>query len=137
MKPRSDSLVLAAGLALAVSTPSQPPQLQWSSVLGGSSVDDCDDIVVDNAEIVFLACHSDSNDFPSSPRTGSDANGGMDAYVVKVDARTGRIAWATRLGGANYDGAFRIQPDRTGGVWVTGYTESRDFPATMAAVQKQ
>jgi hypothetical protein len=129
--------VLVAGLLLTACAPPRPPQRQWSSALGGASVDDCDDIVVDGAKFLFLACHSDSNDFPSSQRIGAEVNGGMDAYVVKVDASAGRIVWTARMGGGNYDGAFRIHSDGAGGVWVVGYTESRDFPASATAVQKQ
>jgi len=129
--------VLVAGLLWTACAPPQPPQLQWSSALGGASVDDCDDIVVDGAKFIFLACHSDSNDFPASQRAGSDVNGGMDAYVVKVDASAGRIVWTARMGGSNYDGAFRIHSDGAGGVWVVGYTGSRDFPATATAVQRR
>ena len=60
------------------------------------------------ADVIFLACHSASDDFPTSQRIGAELNGGMDAYVVKVDVSAGRVVWTARLGGDQYDGAFRI-----------------------------
>lgn len=80
---------------------------------------------------LLLACHSDSKDFPGAPRTG----GGMDAYVVKIDPRAGRILWTVRLGGSDYDGAFRIKVDDGGNAYAVGLTQSPDFPTTPAALQ--
>jgi len=37
---------------------------QFVTYLGGSGVDDCDDIAVDAAGSIYLACHSTSKDFP-------------------------------------------------------------------------
>jgi hypothetical protein len=34
------------------------------SCFGGSDADDCDDVAVDAAGHIYLACHSLSNDFP-------------------------------------------------------------------------
>src|SRR5262245_39975306 len=36
------------------------------SCFGGSDADDCDDVAVDAAGHIYLACHSLSNDFPGS-----------------------------------------------------------------------
>src|SRR5690349_18001869 len=74
--------------------------------LGGSGTDDCDGIAFDRAGDIYLGCHSDSPDFPhlpakAAPRSRDD----MDAIVVKIDGRTGRLVWATRTGGGAWDGA--------------------------------
>src|SRR5262245_54919691 len=116
--------------------PTPDSRLEWASELGGASVDDCDDVAVDGTGLLVLACHSDSSDFPgSNPVQGASA--GMDAYVVKVDQTTGKVLWATRIGGSKYDGAFRIRLDEGGAAWLAGYTESSDFPVTAGAAQRR
>jgi hypothetical protein len=111
-------------------------RLAWASELGGAAVDDCDDVAVDRTGALLLACHSDSNDFPGVTSAPS-APSGMDAYVVKVDPSSGKVLWATRVGGTKYDGAFRIHLDEGGAAWIAGYTESSDFPVTAGAAQRR
>ena len=128
------ALMSALGLLLTACSRSDAPRLVWASEFGGGGTDDCDDVAVDESQLLLLACHSESNDFASVKREGSQTNAGMDAYVVKLDLSAGRLVWAVRLGGSKYDGAFRIHLD-PGGAWVTGYTESPDFPTTPDALQ--
>lgn len=40
----------------------------------------------------------------------------MDAIVVKIEARTGRLAWATRTGGSAWDAAGDITVARDGSI---------------------
>ncbi len=61
----------------------------------------------------------------------------MDAVVVKVEARTGRIVWATRVGGSRWDAAGGLEVAKDGSVYVLGQTESADFPTTADAIQRQ
>ena len=58
---------------------------RFLSCFGGSDVDDCDDIAVDAAGKIYLACHSTSNDFPGSKqRDNSQDADRMDAHVEKI-----------------------------------------------------
>ncbi len=43
------------------------------------------------------------------------------------------LIWSTFLGGAGPDNGYDIAVDRDGGVWVSGFTESEDFPTTGGA----
>jgi hypothetical protein len=90
--------------------------------LGGAGADDCDDITFDKVGFAYLACHSSSENF-----TGADGKD-MDAYVVKFDPRAERIVFASRIGGSKWDAAFRVVVDKHGAVWVSGTTQSSDFP---------
>ncbi len=90
--------------------------------LGGAGVDDCDDITFDRIGFAYLACHSSSEGF-----TGADKKD-IDAYVVKFDPRASKIVYAIRLGGSSWDAAFRVVVDARGKVWVSGTTQSADFP---------
>ena len=72
--------------------------------LGGAGTDDCDGIATDRAGDIYLACHSDSPDFPlARAKAGSRSQDAMDAVVVKIEPRTGRLVWATRTGGSAWD----------------------------------
>jgi hypothetical protein len=58
---------------------------RFLSCFGGGDVDDCDDIDVDAAGNIYLACHSTSKDFPGSKqRDGSQDADRTDAYVEKI-----------------------------------------------------
>ena len=52
----------------------------------------------------------------------------MDAYVVKFDPKRSKIVYVTRIGGTNWDAAFRVVVDAGGVAWVSGTTQSADFP---------
>ena len=129
------ALLAVLGLLLTGCSRLDAPRLVWASEFGGSGTDDCDDVAVDESQFLLLACHSESNDFASIKRDGPQTKSDMDAYVVKLDPHAGKLIWAIRLGGSKYDGAFRIHLDPTGASWVTGYTESPDFPTTPQALQ--
>jgi Beta-propeller repeat len=108
------------------------------SCFGGSDADDCDDITVDSAGYIYLACHSLSNDFPGSkPRDNSRDADRMDAYVSKIDPGAGRVIYTTRLGGSKYEGAFRIEVDQEGNAYVVGFTRSSNFPTTSNAFRRE
>jgi Beta-propeller repeat len=108
---------------------------QFATYLGGSSIDDCDDIAVDAAGSIYLACHSISKDFPGFK--GRKESDDMDAYVSKLDPQTGRLIYTTRLSGNKYDGAFTIEVAKDGSVYVGGITDSDDFPTTSDAIQRK
>jgi hypothetical protein len=105
--------------------------------LGGAGTDDCDGITLDRVGDIYLACHSDSPDFPHLPPKSAPPSRDMDAVVVKIQARTGRLMWATRTGGSNWDAVGDLEVGKDGSVYVLGQTGSADFPTTADAVQRQ
>ena len=129
-------LAICAALAALACTPAPEPLLM--GYLGGSGTDDCDGIALDRAGDIYLGCHSDSPDFPHLPaKAAPTSNASMDAVVVKIDARTGRIVWATRTGGSDWDAAGDLEVANDGSVYVLGQTQSADFPTTPDAVQRK
>ncbi len=114
------------------------PELTWMAYLGGSGTDDCDGIAVDSAGDIYLACHSDSPDFPHlPPKAASPSRDAIHAIVVKIDARSGRLVWVTRTGGSGWDAAGDLTVSRDGTIYVLGQTQSADFPTTADAVQRR
>jgi uncharacterized protein (TIGR03437 family) len=67
-------------------------------------------------------------DEPLSPCT--------DAFAIKL-APDGTIAYATYLGGSGPDQARAVAVDSLGDAWITGDTESPDFPTTPSAFQSK
>ena len=51
-----------------------------------------------------------------------------DAFVAKLNPAGSAMVWATFVGGAALDRAQAVALDASGGVWVTGMTQSPDFP---------
>jgi uncharacterized protein (TIGR03437 family) len=60
-----------------------------------------------------------------------------DAFVIELDPSGTRVLYATFLGGHAEDVAVAIAASPAGGVYVTGYSSSIDFPVTSGVVQTQ
>jgi photosystem II stability/assembly factor-like uncharacterized protein len=57
---------------------------------------------------------------------------GADAFVAKLNAAGSAFTYLTYLGGGNHDRSTSIAVDHTGSAYVTGATESIDFPMKNA-----
>jgi len=120
---------------LAIANPqSGASDLLYSTFLGGSDFEWGFAIAVDGAGSAYVTGFTESSDFPTTAGafdTGYTGYG--DAFVVKVNADGSGLAYATFLGGSNYEWGFAIAVDGAGSAYVTGYTRSSDFPTTAGA----
>jgi hypothetical protein len=107
--------------------PPIPIQLQWSTFHGGSNKDIGDGIAVDEDGNVYITGYTKSTDFATPGAYDISLGGEIDAYVSKFSA-DGTLLWSTYLGGTNYEEGRGIAVDSSGNVYVTGMTESADFP---------
>jgi hypothetical protein len=140
VQERPDAMRLAFVICLAFlfAASVAAPELTFLAYLGGLGTDDCDGIALDHAGDIYLGCHPDSPDFPGAPAKAAGHTGhSMDAVVVKIDARTGRLVWATRTGGSDWDAAGDLTVTPDGSIYVVGGTRSADFPTTPDAVQRR
>jgi len=64
------------------------------------------------------------------PGYNINPNGYCDAFVVKLNPSGTQILYFTYLGGEKEDYSTCIAVDSSGNVYVTGYTQSSDFPMT-------
>ena len=106
--------------------------LEYATFLGGSSDDYGRAIAVDGSGKAYITGYTKSADFPAASGPGYDTshNGGLsDAFVVKLNASGAGLEYATFLGGNDYDYGWAIAVDGSGKAYITGYTESSDFPA--------
>jgi uncharacterized protein (TIGR03437 family) len=119
------------------------PTLAAASYLGGSADDAGRGIAVDANGNAYVTGYTFSRDIPSTGGTQQPAwKGGTagrffggDAFVAKYTS-AGALVWVTYLGGSNDDVGDAVAVDSSGNVYVTGYTNSTDFPTTSAAFQK-
>src|ERR1017187_5298131 len=110
--------------------------LQYSSYLGGSGGQVAfpelgQGIALDNQGNAYITGITSSLDFPVVNPLQASLKGAMDAFVAKVDC-TGALIFSTYLGGSSIDVGNAIAVDRTGRVYVAGYTISTDLPVLRA-----
>jgi len=60
-----------------------------------------------------------------------------DSYVAKLNSSGSAMIWATYLGGSGAEQANAIAVDSAGDAWISGTTQSSDFPITAGAPQGQ
>ncbi len=116
----------------------------YGGYLGGAGNDWATDIDVDGNGRVAVTGETRSTDFPTttgaiSPVCGCNQVGGSDAFVTVINAAGVDYVYSTYLGGTTNenqllgDGAVHV--DDSGGVFISGSTNSADFPVTSGVVQ--
>jgi hypothetical protein len=113
--------------------------LLCSTYLGGSDDDfvlNTHALAVDKKGQAYIHCATSSNNFPTTPGVySSTLKGYIDIALVKIDILTGKILLGTYIGGSKLDNADGIFVDTMGNVFISGETESIDFPVTDNAFQ--
>ncbi len=108
--------------------------LNYATYIGGYFRDHGGDIALDKIGNAYVTGMTISPDFPiSNGALDSTHNGGWDAFVAKINPTGDTLDYATYLGGGDPEWGFGISVDNTGNAYVTGYTWSHDFPATIGA----
>ena len=109
--------------------------LVYSTYLGGNGVDVGFGITVDAAGTAYVTGTTGSSNFPGTAGSAiqSTLGGAMDAFVAKLNAAGTALVYSTYLGGSRNDGGNGIAVDTAGTAYVTGGTESSDFPGTAGS----
>ncbi len=106
--------------------------LASSTYLGGSGGDAGLGIAVSANNDVHVTGHTDSTNFPTLNSQQGD-QGGRDAFVVKLQLGSGSaLVYSTYVGGGGSDEAYGIALDAEGNAYITGVTQSADFPTAGA-----
>jgi beta-propeller repeat-containing protein len=113
--------------------------LMYSTYLGGSGPDSGFGIAVDPSGNAYVTGYTGSTDFPTTSgavqRTKGGFDGSPDAFVAKLSADGSSLTYSTYLGGSGFDIGQSIAVDAFGSAYITGFTDSADFPATSGARQ--
>ena len=110
------------------------PSLIYSTYLGGSAFDGAKSVAVDFAGNAYLTGVTHSADFQTQNPIFGALNGGVDAFIVKINPSGTALVYSTYLGGSNGEDEFGperaagIAVDSSGNAYVTGCTNSADFP---------
>jgi uncharacterized protein (TIGR03437 family) len=108
--------------------------LVYSTYLGGSATDYATAIAVDSSGSAYVTGIVTSDDFPlANPMYNKLASHAVDdVFVTKFNSSGSGLAYSTYLGGGGADDAYAIAVDQSGNAYITGRTNSSDFPLTNA-----
>ncbi len=108
------------------------PVLVYSSYLGGNNRDESDAIFVDRGGSVYLTGETTSPNFPTATPFRATPIGTNDVFVTKFNSTGTALLYSTYLGGTGNDFGLGIAVDSGGNAYVTGQTESTNFPTKNA-----
>jgi hypothetical protein len=86
-------------------------------------------VAVDSAGAAYVVGETWSVDFPKT-FTISNSAGNGDAFIIKLNPSGTGVLYATYFGGSARDSARGVAVDSAGNAYVTGFTNSSNFPAT-------
>jgi hypothetical protein len=109
-----------------------PPGIVYSTYLGGSGLDGATGLAVDSLKSCYLAGTTTSTDFPTAGAFQPKIAGLADGFVAKVKPNGDGLVYASYLGGNGNDQTSRIAVDSLGRAYLTGSTDSADFPTTTS-----
>ncbi len=104
------------------------PVLVYSTYLGGRSSDQVQAIGLDSIGNLYLAGNTNSPDFPLAVGTAVPSTNTNPMFVAKLDVSGSNLLYADYIAGSVADSPQSIQVTTAGTVYITGTTESPDFP---------
>jgi hypothetical protein len=94
-------------------------------------------ITIDPRGNAYVTGWTQSVYFPTKNKLkGSKPSGYDDAFVTKLDPTGSFLIWSTYLGGSKLSYGYGLASDGLGDVFVTGLTQSSNFPTTSGAFQR-
>ncbi len=101
----------------------------YSTYLGGTNdVEYGQGIAVDAAGDAYVVGYTASSDFPTANALQPSNAGFDDVFVAKFNPPGSALLYSTYLGGSSNDQGSGIALDAAGNVYLTGDTDSTDFP---------
>lgn len=105
--------------------------LLWATRYGGGGNDQTNSLAVDSLGNIYMTGTTASSDFPLQNLPGafnqSFWSGGSEAFIVKFSS-SGERLWSTYFGGSNEENIFSVSIDTSGSLYLSGATNSIDFP---------
>jgi hypothetical protein len=130
------STLLGASDAFVVKLTPPGDQFFYSSLVGGSGTESGVSIAGDSAGNAYITGRTSSLDFPIvGPIQPVYGGGDSDAFVAKLAPDGKVLTYSTLLGGSgteNVLGRSGISVDASGNAYVTGDTQSTNFPTKNA-----
>src|SRR5262249_137419 len=112
----------------------------YSTLIAGTTASSVAGIAVDREGAAYIAGTTFSRDFHVTPgafQTAFAPNATQSVFIVKLDSSGSSVVYSTLLGGNGIQAATSIAVDGVGSAYVTGATNSVDFPVTAGAFQTE
>jgi uncharacterized repeat protein (TIGR01451 family) len=118
------------------------PALVYSTYLGGSDLDVPGEtgggdpskggLALDTSGSVYIAGRTLSVNFPATNGFSRTSAGANDIFVTKLDSNGTSVVFSTYIGGSGNDEAYGIDIDTNNTIYLTGSTDSSNFPKVNA-----
>ncbi|HKQ73840.1 MAG TPA: SBBP repeat-containing protein [Blastocatellia bacterium] len=101
--------------------------LLYATYLGGSGLDQGQDIAVDQSGAAYLTGVTSSTDFNIRQPLQATNRGGGDAFIAKLNSTGSDLIYSTYYGGGGNDAGNSIAVDGSGAAYITGITASTNL----------
>jgi len=112
----------------------------YSTYLGGADSDTGFGIAADSSGNAYITGSTSSSNFPTMnpiqstigpPQSGFQ----QDVFVTKLNSQGSALIYSTYLGGSGFEAGRDITVDSANNAYVTGYSDSVDFPLVAGALR--
>jgi hypothetical protein len=111
------------------------PVLNFSTYLGGPGYDTINAVTGDSAGNIYVTGETFSSSLlPGSTQT---VRASRDVWVAKLNSAGTQLLYLVYIGGSENDSGQGVAVDTSGNAYVTGMTNSTDFPTTSGAFSTQ
>jgi len=108
--------------------------LLYSTYFGGTGDDFARGLYLYDNDYAYVTGNTESSDLPvSSTAYDKTYNGLRDVFFIKMALSSSSLLYSSYIGGSNDDVGEGITVDKDGDVYLTGWTESDDFPTSDEA----
>jgi len=104
----------------------------FSTYYGGNDNDNDVRFVARSSGNLVIAGSTRSTDLPISVGYDNSHNDNYDAFIAEFNSNASSLVFSSYLGGTQYERLYGLALDQSGNVYVTGYTQSTDFPMVNA-----
>jgi hypothetical protein len=110
--------------------------LEYSTFLGGAGWDEGNSLTLDDNDNAYIIGDTQSDDFPTTDGAYQSARtGDQEVFIAKLNENGDVLKYSTFLGGSVYDYGASIAVDDYENAYISGQTNSVDFPLTDGAYQ--
>lgn len=92
------------------------------------------EIILDRFDNCYITSSTKSANFPTVNGFDDQLDGHQDAIVMKLTKDLDDLQWSSYLGGDNADAGFSLKVDTNHFVYVSGGTNSTNFPQTAGSI---
>ncbi len=112
-------------------------QLIYDTFLGGNDQDKVNGLYIDQNGNIYITGQTQSTNFPTTANAfdrSYQSGWGWQGFVTKLNPEATKILASTYIGGSKNDILTGIVVDSSGSVYVTGDSQSKNYPTTANAM---